>query len=202
MPEVDLEIRRVADVADTILSPAEAERASRFRFEPARRRYIAARTILRQLAAARLGIEPAAVSLDADDRGKPFVAGRPFELNVSHSGDYLAIAFSEAPVGIDIEQISERTPVDAIAGRFFPPDLVRYLDALRVTSRRREFFRLWTTMEAAIKADGAGVWSSIGSMELVSPSEDPTICRVNGRAWRVGTVEIAPGYAGAVATLV
>lgn len=198
MPELTVHIRRVADVAGTILSPAEADRAARFRFDPARRRYSAARTLLRQLTAERLGIEPAAVPLEADEHGKPFLTGRLFELNLSHSGDYIAVAFAPTPVGIDIEQINDRTPIDAIASRFFRPNEVAYLESLPDIARRAAFFRLWTMKEAAIKADGLGVWRSIATVELDDPAE-PHMCHVNGRVWGVRGVEVGGGYCGAVA---
>lgn len=197
MPDLSLHIRRVADVAGTILSPLESDRASRFRVESARRRYTAARTLLRQLAAERLGIDPAAVPLDADEHGKPFVADRPFEINVSHSGDYIAVAFAPTPVGIDIEQINERPQLDAIAHRFFRPDEIAFLDALPPASRPAAFFNLWTIKEAAIKADGTGVWRSLATVEIDDLAQ-PTTCRVNGRAWGVRGVEVV-GYCCSVA---
>ena len=58
MPELSVTIRRVEDMGESILSPAEAERAAHYRLDAARRRYTAARTLLRQLAAERLGSSP------------------------------------------------------------------------------------------------------------------------------------------------
>src|SRR6267378_2369928 len=53
------------------LSPAEQERAARFRTDALRQRWIVGRATLRLLLASELGIDPAAVPLQRGLRGRP-----------------------------------------------------------------------------------------------------------------------------------
>ncbi|MFG6358425.1 MAG: 4'-phosphopantetheinyl transferase superfamily protein [Acetatifactor sp.] len=49
--------------------------------------------------------------------GKPYIADVPWHYNLSHSGDYVALAMGDAPVGIDIQQM--RPYRDTLVRRFF-----------------------------------------------------------------------------------
>jgi 4'-phosphopantetheinyl transferase len=52
------------------------------------------------------GLDYGSLRFDWSDSGKPSVDGMQF--SVSHSGDYAAIAVDLAPVGIDVERLTER----------------------------------------------------------------------------------------------
>ena len=67
-----------------------------------------------------LGREPSPEELLGESRsenGKPFFPAYPdFHYNISHSGDYAALAFAGQPVGIDIQKIQGRVLVPAAGG--------------------------------------------------------------------------------------
>ncbi|MCR5503377.1 MAG: 4'-phosphopantetheinyl transferase superfamily protein [Lachnospiraceae bacterium] len=87
---------------------------------------------------------------------KPYLPEYPgVFFNLSHSGDYVALALSSFEVGIDIEHMREHT--DRIAQRFYSPEENEYLSSLPEKERKREFIRLWTMKESYLKALGEGL---------------------------------------------
>src|SRR6267142_2118808 len=87
-----------ADVAARAsrLSPDERERASRFRFEDDRRRFVVARSVLREILADYLREDADRLTFSYDDHGKPrlarVVGGPPLFFNASHSHDLAVYA--------------------------------------------------------------------------------------------------------------
>src|SRR6185436_6736158 len=107
-----------------LLSDAERQRAGRFAFHRDRSRFIAARSRLRQLLAARLDVRPESVELTYGERGKPALARRfaasGLQFNVAHCDDVAVYAFSRGrEIGIDVEVVREVRDADDIAASFF-----------------------------------------------------------------------------------
>ena len=96
-------------------------------------------------------------------RGKPYFAGSEnVHFSVSHSGEYVAVAFAESPVGIDLQQHRSRgyeTREEAIArhkklaSRYFHPQEQAYLEK----DPWEGFFRIWTAKESFVKRTGRGI---------------------------------------------
>ncbi len=86
-------------------------------------------------------------------------ADRPYEQNgeadgyfsISHSGDYVAVAFSHRPVGVDIQ--CPVKPDQQALYRFCTEEERAYLD----NGRQECFFTLWTMKEAYAKMHGCGL---------------------------------------------
>src|ERR1039458_3159098 len=97
------------EALDGLLSEEERARAARFYFEKDRRRYVAARGILRRLLAGYLSASPERLRFRYNGFGKPFLEhpdGSAIEFNVSHSQDAALFAFTRRrAIGVDIEQI-------------------------------------------------------------------------------------------------
>ena len=97
------------------------------------------------------------------ERGKPYFAGNGnIHFSVSHSGEYVAVAFAETPVGIDLQQHKCRgyeTQADAVlrhkklASRYFHPQEQAYLER----DPWEGFFRIWTAKESFVKRTGRGI---------------------------------------------
>jgi 4'-phosphopantetheinyl transferase len=175
-----------------LLSDDERHRAARFRFDDDRHRFAVARARLRAALAEVLGEDPAALQFGAGPHGKPFVIGHRVEFNLSHSGDLVAIAVAEEPLGIDVEHIVAARANRGVAERWFSAAERAWMDAQ--PNRERAFFRLWTIKESAMKADGGGL-----SIPLDEVQVDPslTVVRVRGREWRVRELDV-DGYAAAL----
>lgn len=113
------------------------------------------------------GIRNGQVELMREEGGKPFLSGREnFHFNLSHSCQLVACAFSEAPVGVDIERCARRE-TDAIAARCFSAE--EQAQILSSADPLEQFYRLWTAKESALKRIGKGV-SAL--QEAYAPEEE------------------------------
>lgn len=97
--------------------------------------------------------------------GKPMLSDAPdCHFNVSHSGEWVVCAFSESPIGVDIERIK---PTDySIAKRFFSCNEYNELMSRTGYDQLTYFYRLWTLKESYIKAVGKGLSISLNSFSF------------------------------------
>jgi 4'-phosphopantetheinyl transferase len=172
------------DATEDFLSDDERNRAARFRFAHDRRRFCAARTLLRRLLGDRLGLAGPAVRLGAGPWGKPFLldpaAGSQLaphlEFNLSHSGPLAVFAVAEQPLGVDIERADPDLEWPALAQRFFAPEEYRAISTLPDGDRREAFFACWTRKEALVKAAGLGLSYPLDAFEVsVDPDAPPAL---------------------------
>lgn len=196
--------------AAALLSNAERKRASRFTFARERRRFIVARSRLRQLLGVRLGVSPDSVELVSGQYGKPALAGRfsdqDLRFNVSHCEDIAVYAFSRArDIGIDVEAVRVMHDAEDIAARFFSRrERVSYR-VLKPRYRPLGFFNCWTRKEAFIKAVGEGLNYPLEMFDVsLAPGEPARILRIGNTfgdacGWRLHSFSPAPGFIGAVA---
>lgn len=153
----------VADLSqlDATLSDDERARASRFRLERDRRRFIRVRGALRTLLGTYLAVLPAELTFEYGAHGKPALAGGyqgALKFNVSHSQGLALMAVSrDVEVGIDVEGIRPMPDAAEIAARFFSPLEAAELQAVPAVSRTEAFFACWTRKEAYLKAVGRGL---------------------------------------------
>lgn len=172
------------------------------------------RAPLMALLAGYLGMPESAVALDADVRGKPFLAhsmhasddGASLEFNWSHSGDYALIALSRrGGVGVDIERLGKNLRALEIAQRFFDEDEAGALSILDPDARDHAFIGLWCAKEAVLKATGAGlsfglarlVFAHLGGADWTLASTDPALGEAQD--WQVVGFDPAPDYRGSLA---
>ncbi|HET7487900.1 MAG TPA: 4'-phosphopantetheinyl transferase superfamily protein [Acidimicrobiales bacterium] len=179
------------------LSPAERERAARFRAGADRRRATAARGFLRLVLGAVLGADPAAVAF-AEGPGKPRLGTGGPCFNLSHAGDLAAVAVARFEVGVDVEHVASAPAWESVAAVACSPAEVDELRRLPAARRQAAFCSLWTAKEAYLKGTGEGL---AAAPDLVSP-EMPDTGRhtpVGDSGWWVRAVDPAPGFVGAVA---
>lgn len=94
-----------------------------------------------------------------ENRGKPYFSGDTgIHFSVSHSGDFVAVAFGTEPLGIDLQQ-HKRRGTDAIfrhqklAQRYFHPLEQQLVEK----DLWEDFFRVWTAKESFVKRTGRGI---------------------------------------------
>jgi 4'-phosphopantetheinyl transferase len=105
-----------------------------------------------------------------------------FDFNVSHSGAYVVLASSnEGRVGVDVEAI-EPVKIDDFRS-VFSTKIIREIETS--ADSLREFYRYWTKLESAIKAEGCGLTGSVEGLSF----EGDTV-RKNGGVWRVKEVHL------------
>lgn len=196
-----------------LLAEDERAKAARFRFAQHRQHFIVARGVLRALLGSYLHIAPQDVLFEYGPYGKPRVASRAVALvphfNLSHSRDLALYAFSsQSELGIDVEYVQQPFP-DALslAQRFFPAQESQRLQSLPPDEQSTYFFRVWTRIEAMLKAQGVGL-SALEQQTLQGVGTDVARpgSHINGQAGRAASVptwltyEIipAPNYAAAL----
>jgi phosphopantetheinyl transferase len=141
------------------LDAAERARAARFVCPRSAATYRAAHALKRRvLSHYRPEVAPADWRFETNAWGKPAVsapglAAMP-HFNLSHSGDAIALAVSDADIGVDIEGLRPLRNADGLARHVLHPRELAWLDAQ--PARLPAFFRLWTLKEALLKAAGTG----------------------------------------------
>jgi 4'-phosphopantetheinyl transferase len=194
-------------VGRTLLSEEELERAGRFRFDADRASFVASRVWLRVLLAERLGVAPTAIRLLTAAGGKPELAPPlptwlRFSMSRSGSRGLYALARG-AEVGVDLEDCSRIVDVEAVGSMFFSLGERGVLSGLEGDTKQRGFYRIWTRKEAVLKAMGVGLDAPISLLDVTAdvarwdtavPSGSNT-----ARSWCLRDVDVAPGYAAALA---
>lgn len=190
-----------------LLSARESARARRFIFPVHRRRFIAARGVLRRVLGRYLDMAPEDVVFSIDPRGKPYIenAGPSGSLhfNLSHSAGMALIGLAvDRKIGVDLEYIDEGRNPEKLASRFFPANEAHAVASAPEGEGAALFFRYWTAKEAYLKAVGDG----IRRLEDIRKNIDPGsgCCAIERRGvqndvWTVCSVSVCEDYAAAVA---
>lgn len=189
------------------LSQDERERAARFRFEVHRRRWVAARTALRQVLARYAGAVPAGLRFHCDAYGKPALLPPhdAVHFNLTHSHDLGLLVIAPAPVGVDAEYIDRRTDFEALMRRVASEDEREAFSRCPVAGQRTAFFRLWTRKEAYIKGRGLGLSLPLTAITVpVTALSGPRDIRVDpawddGKPWRLWDLEVPPSHMASLA---
>ena len=173
--ELDLPTDEVESL-ERLLSRTERDRASRFRFEHHRRRFIAARGRLRQLTGCYVNASPETIVIETRESGKPFTRGRQsIEFNIAHCDNRAVLAFATRPIGVDLERIRPLSDLLPLAARFFAPGEYGLLRQLSGASLEETFFRCWTLKEAYLKACGDGLAVPLSAFEVSLDPRDPRL---------------------------
>lgn len=206
---LDLSPERIRHL-QTILSPEESQRASRFKFLHLQQRFIAAKGILRTLLGTYLNQSPGSIKFSYGPHGKPELDPQLFSthslhFNQSDSKTFALYAFTKShPVGVDIEYI--RTDIEALplAKRFFSPNETIALNNQPPEQQIPAFFRIWTRKEAFIKAVGEGLSFPLDEFEVNLDEESAKLLSiytstVAAARWTLLTLKPNTHYIGAAA---
>jgi len=143
------------------LTADEAARLQAMSLPARRRSFLAGHWLARRLAADWLqaGIGRIALHRHPDGRPQLLLDGAPtaLALSLSHSGEWLACAIADVPVGIDVELPRRRRDLDALARFAFAPEEAERLRQLPEPERSATFHTLWTLREARGKRKGEGM---------------------------------------------
>jgi 4'-phosphopantetheinyl transferase len=185
-PGVDVWLARLEPpfLSEVALPPAERERGESFLRLEVGERWTASRRALRQVLSGYLDEPPAEIAIELGEHGKPRLEGESdLEFNLSHSGDIALVAVSQRrPVGVDVERIEPTRDLLALAERALGPEDVAKVRSAASNKRPAVFYESWVRHEARLKCLGAGLTGPVSSV-----------------AMEVQNLDVAPGYAAAVA---
>lgn len=140
-----------------VLTIGEIDRANRFVRPDDRNRSIISRATLRIILGKYLRISPTLVEIDVAGNKKPFLRHperKDIFFNLSHSGDWILLAVSDAEVGVDIEYINSQFKYIDILHDYFIEEEIKFI---RQNLSDDRFFMHWTRKEALSKALGTGL---------------------------------------------
>ena len=191
------------------LSPREAARAGRFRFEKDRVMYLTAHGALRDILAKYLGARPESVELDLAESGKPLLAGKharsSLAFNMSHSGNLILVAVVRGrKIGVDVEEVRPGFDWESVARFVLPMQTVEDLKRQPADLRLAQFLGAWTAVEALAKARGGGLKHPALGPEsrlpwpLAPRPADPALGEWDRSAWWLYSLELPEGYVGSV----
>lgn len=78
-------------------------------------------------------------------------------VSISHSGDWIAAAISNVPIGVDIETFTKPRDYLRIASQVFSGAEIARLNASEQDKLAQQFYLYWTLKEAVAKQSGAGL---------------------------------------------
>lgn len=184
----------------------EVRRASKFRLERDRRRFLAARGVLRHILAGYAATEPRRLTFGYGAHGKPFlVEHADLHFNISHTADVLLVGVARGRrLGVDVEATIPDTVIAEVIGTVASEPERRLLATLAPPARREWFMRLWTRKEAYIKGDGRGMSLDLRRIDVLSLPDRPRVSDGSARGWEperpwmVRDLALGPGLAAAL----
>lgn len=144
---------KIVDIFIVELSKIENENKSKIATE-----------FVKKILAEKLKVDKEEIKIARDENSKPYIKNYPnLHFNISHTDSYIAIAFSNKPVGIDIEKI--RNVNLNVANRYFTKKENEYI----FSEKGKEyihFFEVWTKKEAYLKQSGKGIRVKLNSFDV------------------------------------
>lgn len=209
-----------------LLTEQERARNARFRLQADRERHLLGRALARLVLAEYAGCPPEKVEFDlrcrsCEDKtrtgagaaegsphGKPVPVGpaRGWEISVSHSGEWVALALAEGtPVGVDVERVSDSRDLAGLAAYTLADAERQAWDALPEAHRVEAFFGYWARKEALLKATGLGLSGGLRRVAVTPPHTEARLVAWEGGGGPTSTwmadLERGPEYRSALAVL-
>jgi 4'-phosphopantetheinyl transferase len=189
------------DQFNAMLSEDESGRATRYRFEKDRRRFVLRRALLRVILSRYLETQPALLQFSYGSAGKPALAhyGDDLHFNVSHSdGMALYAVTRDGPIGVDIERVRMIQEAEQISAQYFSREETTRWRSLPNDQQAECFLRHWSCKEAWLKMSGRGIFDAA---KPTRSGTDPTGAQIPDAQTGEILYELTPatGYVAALA---
>jgi 4'-phosphopantetheinyl transferase len=201
-----------------LLDETERRRWTAYRREEDRERFLTGCALAKTALARYTGQRPADVRFDrtcgqcGEPHGKPVIEGGGVEHSVAHSGDLVAVAVAQAPVGVDVEQLDGRPrPLggdgdpDALARLVLSAAERAALAKVAPAGRARAFLVAWTRKEAVTKATGDGLRAAFSDVVVAAGAGPPRLVSWpyprSSQGVSLLDLEVATGYVAALAVI-
>lgn len=182
------------------LTELEIDRIKRLKKKEDRDRFLLSRVMARKILGSFLCLPQSNVNIINEFGQKPTVENSKWKFNISHSGNWVALAVSyEADVGIDVEShtsLQTEFPVEMV---FHGED--KFPNG---TDDIASFYTAWTLKEAIAKCDGRGLSLPFNELRLEHMSEGKYCGHYQNNTWHAQHSRLSDGahlaYAGNVPT--
>jgi len=186
---LDLPVAKIDQLA-TFLSTDEIARASKFRFLKHKRKFIAARVILRHLLGQYLNISSDKLEFTYSDHDKPQLASlmgnNNLQFNISHSHNYALFGFTNyCFIGVDLEFLREIKNSTELSKYYFTHREFKLIKNLTGRKQKKAFFQLWTAKKAFLKAISTGLANCLTSIELSYDQDSFKLLAINSNKSQV-----------------
>jgi 4'-phosphopantetheinyl transferase len=139
-------------------------RADRFHFIDDSKRSICAEILLQYNLFQTMG-HMVNLDISYNKFGKPYINLMDgFSYNLSHSGEWVVIAYGNSEVGVDIERMQEGK--EDLADKLFAQEEKSFIYSVEGKERTKRFTQIWTLKESYIKYLGTGLSTSLDSFSV------------------------------------
>jgi len=187
------------------LTDAERERATRFRRDEDRERFVIGRSTRRELLARHLDIDPATLVFEEGPHGKPRLppGSDPCPcFNSSHSGRWVLHAIADVEVGVDVEEVRPEF-ADLNDFAWVLSDAERtFVLAAAPALRAAALATVWVRKEAYVKALGEGLSRSLPDIGITAGADGRPMLAFDRnpasreRRWSFADLEIDAAHKG------
>jgi len=155
---------------ESFLAPKELTYFHQLTSEKRKHEYLQSRFALKTLLTKYVAKPLSEIQFDTIGEGKPVLIGAKVDFNLSHSGEYFAIALSEkGQIGVDIEKVRAPHHLAQIATKFFSATETALIENEPKPQKQVEIFsKFWSGKEALIKAVGGGVFKNVHDVQIDS----------------------------------
>jgi len=155
--------KNIIDKYLSCLTRKEKNRFSSFKNSRASLLYLAGKYFIKKIISEKTKTPIEKIIIKTTKFGRPILHKpkiKNFNFNISHSGEYVAIAIGNKKIGVDIEKIK---PIGMeIAKNCFAPEELEYIQKNK-KNQLVIFYTIWTLKESYIKAVGKGMSLSLKS---------------------------------------
>ncbi|MCR5279248.1 MAG: 4'-phosphopantetheinyl transferase superfamily protein [Lachnospiraceae bacterium] len=130
--------------------------------------------------------------IDRDEHGKPFIKGRnDLFINLSHSGNLITLAVSDAPVGVDVQKPvkAKDSLIDRIASKEEREECGKLIED--------RFNLFWAVKESYAKLTGEGIGLDFKKIKMSIKGEAPEEHEIFEIIPTDGTLNDRPAYGNA-----
>jgi phosphopantetheinyl transferase len=190
----------ICPILSSFLSECERDECLQYRYAHDRVAAQTMRGLARLFGGVLTGIAPDQVRTIRDGSGRPGLMGverSQYDFNVSRTRSCCAGVLSRGGrCGIDIEDVVAEEVSEELVGMLWASG-----DGLgKIEPCAEEYFRRWTQLESALKADGRGLGAGIeGIGDIPGLCWDDQKCRIDGKTWAIRPIQAPRGVVASCA---
>ena len=180
-----------------LISEYRLSKLKKFVFREDYLRSFYAECLLRFILCQKLELANSNINILYTKYGKPYIYGENIKFSISHSGDWVMVAISNMPVGVDIERIHHKDTY--IIEKIFSSDEKKEIyENFDVSDEKH--YELWTLKESYMKFTGLGFQLPLDQCEFKKTSHGYVLENYNQLQFR--SFRLMSDYMISVATFV